>query len=70
MGTVIIRYTDMPCYVKGYVAEDGDGDYNVYINSRLPCDVQQKALAHELDHISNCDFDNGLSIARVEGLMA
>ena len=66
MGEVIIRYLDMPCSAKGLVREDAEGDYNIYINSRLPVDVQEKALRHELNHIKNYDFDRDKPIEDIE----
>lgn len=56
MDDTIVRYVDLPCSVRGVTVLDFDGNYNVYINSRLSYDVQQGALEHELNHIKNNDF--------------
>lgn len=66
MEQIIIRYIDLPCSSKGYVRRDTEGDYNIYINARLSYDTQQAAIQHEMAHIENGDFDNDVSIERVE----
>jgi hypothetical protein len=73
MREIIIRYTDMPCGLRGFVREDSEGDYNIYINARLSYDVQHDTVEHELRHIMNHDLDNELEICEIEnirGLMA
>ena len=47
MENLIIRCVDLPYCTNGYVDIDPDGDYNVYINSRLSFDRQRKTLIHE-----------------------
>ena len=67
MNDVFVRYRDdLPCTVHGMVIMDDSSDYNVYINSRLSCDEQKKALKHEMTHIENGDYDSKSSIERVE----
>ena len=66
MGEVIIRYIDLPCSAKGLVREDADGDYNIYINARLPVDVQENTLRHELNHIEKNDFNPDKRIEDIE----
>ena len=67
MNDVFVRYRDdLPYTVHGIVIMDDSSDYNVYINSRLSCDEQKKALKHEMTHIENGDYDSNSSIERVE----
>ena len=67
MNDVFVRYsTELPYKVHGMVIMDANGDYNVYINARLSCVEQKKAMRHELTHIKNGDFDSNSSIERVE----
>lgn len=69
MNDVFVRYSkELPYTVHGMVIMDENSDYNVYINSRLSCVEQEKAIEHELLHIKNGDFDNdsAVSIERVE----
>lgn len=57
MGNIIIRLIDtLPCSVRGFTKQDGDGNYNVYINSRIAENRQHEALRHELRHITEEDF--------------
>lgn len=41
----------MPARVKGFVKEDADGNYNVYIREQDPREVQAETYLHELEHI-------------------
>jgi len=66
MDQIIIRYIDLPAKMKGFVKVDSNGDYNVYINANLGYYEQQKALKHELSHISNDDFYNNDDISAIE----
>lgn len=67
MGEVTVRVVDMEYGVDGCVFRDADGNYSVYINARNSYEVQQETLKHELKHILDDDFDNGLPIQLVEG---
>ena len=52
MNDVIIRLADgLDPRVKGFVKEDSNGDYNVYINSCLCLEEQRTTARHELEHI-------------------
>lgn len=53
MDNVYVRLHDLPDGVRGFVALDENGDYNVYINKDLSYDQQMAALAHEVIHIDN-----------------
>lgn len=66
MGEVFVRLRDLPVKINGMTIMDEDGNYNVYINSRLSCDDQRKAYEHELKHIHRDDFYNSLSIQETE----
>ncbi len=46
----------MPYSIKGCVVMDENGDYNIYINSKLPKREQLKAYIHEFDHVFYDDF--------------
>lgn len=67
MGDVFVRLVNLPSYSVGAtVEEDCNGDFNVYVNARYGYIGQQKALKHELDHIENNDFRNGIPVEVVE----
>ena len=63
---LIVRVLDLPYKIRGYVREDSEGDYNIYINSHYSVEEQRKILAHELSHVSRGDFTNDLSILEAE----
>jgi len=63
MGDVIVRVLDFDtCHVGASVEEDENGDYNLYVNARYGFFGQLKAFEHEMDHIDNDDFRNGLPL--------
>lgn len=62
----IIRLLDLPCSVKAVTALDEDGCANIYINSKLSREEQQKAARHELAHVSRDDFRNDTDIHACE----
>lgn len=68
MGDYCIRYIPMPWNTKGVTVEDGNGFYNIYINSRLSAETQQEAVKHELTHIKRGDFDTKKSLADAEAM--
>lgn len=51
MNEVIVRIVSMPCCLHGFVREDPDGDYNVYIRAEDSRQAQLDTYAHELAHI-------------------
>lgn len=62
----IVRLLDLPCSVKAVTALDEDGCANIYINSKLSREEQQKAVRHELAHVSRDDFRNDTDIHACE----
>ncbi len=66
MENVIVRLRDMPNGIRGVTVLDSDGDYNVYINSRLTGQIQRIAYVHELRHIRRGDFHSERSIDSLE----
>lgn len=52
--------------VGGMVTPNDDGTFSVYINANLAAPVQREAYLHEVAHIINGDFYNGLPIREVE----
>lgn len=61
MKEVILRYINLPYSVRGYVQEDPNGDFNIYINGRLSYEVQQATIKHELSHIERGHFCNDVA---------
>lgn len=62
-----VRLIPFPvCNVGGMVTPNPDGSFSIYINSNLSQERQKEALDHELDHIRNNDFYNGIPIEEIE----
>lgn len=51
-----VRLIKLPCAVRGMTVTDPDGNYNVYINKNLSCELQIKTYEHEHNHIMCNDF--------------
>ena len=66
MEAVIVRKVELPSTVKGVVAIDENGDFNVYINSNLMTDVQLKAYEHEARHIMMNHFHSDKDLDHIE----
>ena len=69
MGETIIRIVNLPRGINGFVSEDSEGDYNIYVSALLTYEQQRKVIIHELRHINSDDFRNDLPIEVVENLV-
>ncbi len=58
MESIIVRGIELPPKIKGVTVIDGEGDYNVYINTLLSPEAQKRAQKHELTHIIKDHFYN------------
>lgn len=56
MNNIVCRAVDLPPRVNAVTVIDENGDFNVYVNSRLSEDERQKAFRHELRHIKMRHF--------------
>lgn len=56
MNDIVLRFVNLPVSIGGYTILDSDGDYNIFINSRMSFEKQLKTYKHELTHIDNGDF--------------
>lgn len=63
-----IRYVDLPCRVNGLTVMDGNGFFNIYINSRLDYYHQQAAIRHELTHVARDDFFREGELEEIESM--
>jgi len=66
-----VFYRDMPCSihaVTAYCIDDGQAYFSVFVNSQLDVESQDKAIDHELIHISDGDFDKMTPIGDLESL--
>lgn len=64
-NTVIM---DLPCHIKGFVIEDGEMFHTIVLNAKLSRITQVNTMMHELEHISNEDFQSLLSADQIESL--
>lgn len=69
MEEFCIRYISLPCTINGVTVEDACGFYNIYINSSLSYEEQQRAIKHELRHIERDDFYSTLPIRYIENII-
>lgn len=66
MENIIIRTIPLPSSVRAFTVADESGDYNVYINSQLSFEQQQKSFRHETVHIENGDFYKEMTATEIE----
>lgn len=57
MPDIFVRLADLPLSINGLTAENDDGSYTVFINSRASSQQQHDAYEHELRHINGLDFE-------------
>ena len=55
-----------PGDIRAAVRLDDEGFPSIYINDKLSPEAKKRALMHELKHIRNNDFHNGLPIQEIE----
>lgn len=63
-----VYYDFFPYSIRGLVTTNEDGTYSIFLNKRYPLSVLKKTFLHEVRHIENEDFYNGLPIETVENL--
>lgn len=56
--SIFVRLVYLPETVKAVVLPNDDGTFDIYINSNLPDELQNRALEHELKHIRRDHFYN------------
>lgn len=56
----------MPPRVNAVTVIDENGDFNVYVNSRLSVEEQQIAYKHECRHIKKDHFHSSKSVEECE----
>jgi len=61
-----IRLIDLPYSIGGFITPNDDGTYNVYLNARLSAEKNLDTFFHEVEHIENDDFYNGLPLELIE----
>lgn len=66
MNEVIVRIVSMPCCVHGFVKEDPEGDYNVYLRAEDSRETQLDTYEHELAHIQFGHLERARDLAECE----
>lgn len=66
MNEVYVYLIDMPCKAHEVVTPCSDGDYTIYINSRLSHAGRVKAYNHAMRHIEGNDFESEESVGVIE----
>lgn len=66
MDEIIKRVLDLPDGVYGLTVRDLEGDYNIYISSRMSYDRQLETYEHELEHIKRDDFHTSRAVGLIE----
>lgn len=61
-----IYYMKMPPKIYAWVTPNSDGTYSIFLDPRRSTKCRFLDLEHELNHIRNDDFYNGLPITAVE----
>ena len=61
-----VRPVPLPRRVEGVSIPNDDGSFDIYINSNLPPELQQKTLEHELRHLKAEHFYLDMPIERME----
>lgn len=61
MNDIFFRPFLGPLSVRGFVYEDKDGDYTVFINDDLSDEAKARVKEHELEHIKRGDLQSELT---------
>lgn len=66
MEGIFCYYLDMPHKIRSNVTVDEEGNYIIYINSRLSYSQQLKGYIHEIRHILDKDLYRDSSVNIIE----
>lgn len=61
-----IYYMKMPPKIYAWAMPNADGTFSIFLDPRRSYICRKSDLEHELNHIRNDDFYNGLPITAVE----
>ena len=61
-----VRYAPFPITIPALTVRDDEGYYNIYINCYLSADMLKNALAHEIEHLVEGDFESQKPIEDIE----
>lgn len=69
MDNIFYRLIPMPGGCRGFVLEDPEGDFNVYLNQDLAPERMEKTAAHEREHIERGDTRSQLTAQALEKVL-
>lgn len=61
-----IKFHKLPYTIEALCACNTDNSHTIIVNDRLSPERQKEAVLHELEHINNDDFNNDLSVDKIE----
>ena len=61
-----IYFRIMPPKIYAFITPNDDGTFSVYLDPRRSYLQRKRDLDHELNHILNNDFYNGLPLQQIE----
>ena len=66
MNEVNVLYANMPPAIHSYVVSNVDMSYTIVLNCRLSYEQNLISYKHELEHISNGDYDKKCNVDMIE----
>ena len=66
MRNINILYADMPGTIKAYTVNNKDATFTVVLNARLTQEQHLVSYCHEMEHISNGDYDKKVGVDLIE----
>lgn len=66
MNDINVLYANMPPTIRSYVVSNADMSYTIVLNGRLTREQNLISYKHELEHISNGDYDKKCGIDMIE----
>ena len=66
MSYIFTRQADLPLKVKGFVIQDEEANYNIYVNQALCIEAQRECVLHELKHIKRRHLDECMNVDELE----
>lgn len=66
MDNIYIRQVDIDPRTRGFVKEDTNGDYNVYVSIHLSDAQKMSTVKHELEHIKRKHLTSEMPVRLIE----
>jgi len=66
MDNIYIREVDIDPRTRGFVKEDADGDYNIYVSIHLSDAQKFSTVRHEMEHIKKKHLTSEMPVRLIE----